>query len=59
VDAERETAHHFIDELHGGPLVTGVVDLQHSNAGAVIDGGELIQAFASARDPLEKLHVQL
>src|SRR5262249_32455983 len=36
-----------------------VVDLQDANPGAIVDRRELIQPAARARDPLEKLHVQL
>src|SRR4029450_11500722 len=49
----------FIYKLDGVQLVAGGVDLEHPNAGAVVDGGELIQSRARAGDALEELHVQL
>src|SRR5258708_1585840 len=58
-NAERKPPQHLIDEANGRGLVAGVVDLQHADPGAIIDGGELIQALLGARDPLEELHVQL
>jgi hypothetical protein len=40
-------------------LVAHVVDLQHSDASAVIDGGELIEAFPGACNPLKEFDVDL
>ena len=40
-------------------LVAAVVDLEHPDAGAVVDGRELIQAPPGTRDALEELDVHL
>src|SRR5690606_20143836 len=37
----------------------GVVDLEHPDTRAVVDGGELIEPLARPRDALEELHVHL
>ena len=58
-DAEREPAEDVVDKADGGALIAGVVDLQHSKTGAVIDRRELIETFLRARDALEELHIQL
>jgi hypothetical protein len=36
-----------------------VVDLEHPNAGAIVDGRELVEAPPAARDAFEKLDVDL
>ena len=59
VNAERQPAHDFIDELNRRPLVAGVVHLEHPKARAVVDRGELIQALLGAGNALKELHVQL
>lgn len=59
VDAEREALPHFVDELDSPALIAAVVHLQDSNARAIIDRGELIEALARARDALEELHIEL
>jgi hypothetical protein len=59
VDAERQPVPDVVDESDGGALVARVVDLQHANPGAIVNGGELIEPLAGAGDPLEELHVQL
>src|SRR5688572_442714 len=59
VDAKRQAAQDIIDERDGGPLRTGVVDLEHANAGAIIDRGELIEAPACAGNAFQKLDVHL
>src|SRR5262245_18292449 len=58
-DAEREPAQHFIDESNRRPLVAGIEHLQHANARAVVDRGELVQPFPSPRDPLKELDIDL
>jgi hypothetical protein len=40
-------------------LVADIVDLEHTDARAVIDGRELIEASFGARDSLEEFHVDL
>ena len=40
-------------------LRAGVVDLQHADARAVVDGGELVEPLARPRNALEELHVHL
>ena len=59
VDAERQPTQDLVDELDGRPLIAGVVDLEHANAGAVVNGGELIQSLLGAGNTLEELHIQL
>ena len=59
VHAERQPPQDVVDEADRRALVAGVVDLEHANARAVVDGRELIEALSGARDPLEELHVHL
>src|SRR4030095_13951469 len=59
VDAEGEPPEDVINEGDRRTLSARVEDFQHANAGAVVDRGELIEAPARARDPLEKLDVDL
>lgn len=59
VDAKRQAPTHFVDEADRGALVARVVDLQDPNPRAIINGRELIQSLARARNPLEELHIQL
>ena len=40
-------------------MVAGIVDFEDANAGAVVNGGELIQALLGTRNALEELHIQL
>src|SRR5687767_10208108 len=56
---ETAAAQHLVDEVDRRRLVTGVVDLEHADARAVVDGRELIQPLPRARDALEELHVHL
>jgi hypothetical protein len=58
-DAERQPAADVVDKPNCRPLVAGVEDLQHADAGAVVDRGELIEAFARAWQTLQELHVDL
>jgi hypothetical protein len=57
--SERQAAEHFVDEPDGGALVAGVVDLQDPNAGAIVDGCELIEAAARPGNSFQELHIQL
>jgi hypothetical protein len=59
VDAEGQPPEDVIDEFDGRPLIAGVVDLQHANAGAIVDRRELVEPPAGAGDPLKKLDVEL
>ena len=59
MDAERQAAEDVVDELDGRALITGIVDLEHANPGAIVDRRELVEAPAGARNPLEKLDVDL
>ena len=59
VHAKRQPPHDVVDELDGRALVARVVHLEHPNARAIVDGGELIEPLPGARNALEELHVQL
>jgi hypothetical protein len=59
VDAEGQSPEDVIDEGDGHPLIAGVVDFQHANAGAFVDRRELVEPPAGARNPLKKLDVDL
>ena len=59
VDAEWQPTQDLVDEPDGRPLVAGVVDFEDANAGAVVNGGELIQPLLGTRNALEELHIQL
>lgn len=51
---------HVVDELDGDLLVALGIDAQHPQSRAVVDGGELVEPFASSsRDGFEKLDVDL
>ena len=56
---EGEPPPHLVDELDRRGLVAAVVDLEHPDAGAIVDGRELIEAPPGARDALEELDVHL
>ena len=49
VDAERQPPEDVIDECDRRPLIAGVEDLQHANAGAIVDRRELVEPPARAR----------
>jgi len=59
VDAEGQPTQDLVDEPDGRPLVAGIVDFEHANAGAVVNGGELIQPLLGTRNALEEFHIQL
>src|SRR4029453_14616865 len=42
LDPEREPLQQVVEELDGGLLVATVIDAQHAEPGAVVDGGELV-----------------
>jgi hypothetical protein len=58
-DAERELLEDVVDELDGGPLGDLRVDAQHPDAGAVVDGRELVVLLARARQGGDEFHVDL
>jgi len=57
-DPEREPPAHIVEEADGCALIAGVEDLQHPNARAVIDRGELTEGLP-ALQARERLHVHL
>ena len=57
--SEPKPSDDLVHKADGRLLVAHVVDLQHSDAGAVIDGGELTEAFPGARNPLKEFDVDL
>ena len=59
MNAKRQALSDFVDESDCRALVARVVDLQHANPRAIVDGGELIQSLARAGNALEELDVQL
>ena len=59
LDAKRQPASHLVDEPDGRSLIAGVIDLEHTDPGAVVDGRELVEALLRSRDALEELHVHL
>ena len=58
-DTEREPLPNLVQETDCRALVAGIIDLQYSDTGAVVDGGELIEPFPRPRDAFEELHVHL
>ena len=59
VDAKREAPPHLVHEADRGALVARVEHFEYANPRAVVDRGELVEPAATARDPLEELHVEL
>ena len=57
--SEGQSTNHFIYETDGRLLIADIVDLQHSDARAVIDRRELVQAFLGQSDSFEEFHVDL
>jgi hypothetical protein len=57
--SEREPPDDFVHKADSRLLVAHIVDLKHTDAGAVIDGGELIETFPRACDPLQEFYVNL
>jgi hypothetical protein len=58
-DPEGEPPPYLVHELDRRRLVAAVVDLEHPDAGAIVDGSELVEATSGARDALEELDVHL
>jgi hypothetical protein len=59
LDAERQAANDLVGEVDRRRLVARVVNLEHPNARAVIDGRELVEALLRPGDALEELYVHL
>ena len=58
-DPKRQASEDVVNEADRRGLVAGVEYLEDSDAGAVVDGRELVEAFPAAGNTLEKLHVNL
>jgi len=56
---ERQPRENFVDELNRGLLLAFLIELQHPEAGAIIDGRVLIVPSSSSRDPRKELHIEL
>jgi hypothetical protein len=57
--SEGKASDDLIHEADSCLLVAGIVDLEHTDARAVIDCRELIETSLRARDSLEEFHVDL
>ena len=57
--SEGQARQHIIHKVTGILLVVALVDLEHSQACAIIDRRELEVAFALARDGLQELGINL
>ncbi len=57
--SKRQPTYDLVDESNRRSLFAGVVNLQHADSRAVVDGGELVQALPRAGDALEELDVHL
>jgi hypothetical protein len=55
--AEGQPPNDLVHEADRRRLVAGIVDLEHPDTRAVIDCGELIEAFSASCDPFQELHV--
>src|SRR5262245_13734740 len=49
-DSEGQTTNDLVGEANCRALVARVVDFQYSDASAVVDGGELVEALSGPRD---------
>ena len=58
-DAEGEPGEEVVEELEGGLLVEPGIGPEDAEAGAVVDGGELVEAFALGADGGDELNVDL
>jgi hypothetical protein len=58
-DTKGQSLSNLVQEADGRALLAGIVNLQYPDTGAIIDGGELIQALTRPRDALKELHVHL
>ena len=59
VDSERQAVQDVVDESNGGGLIARIIELEDPDPCAIVNRGELEEAFPRARNPLQKLHVQL
>jgi hypothetical protein len=62
LDPEREPLQQVVQELDGGLLVAPVIEAQHSEPGAVVDGGELVVLLGlvgGAGKRLDELDIEL
>jgi hypothetical protein len=59
VDAERQSAHHLVNELDRRALIARVEDLEDPDPRAIVNRGELKQPSACPGDALEELDVYL
>lgn len=59
VDAEGEARQEVVEELDRGLLVAAREDLEHPQAGAVVDGRELVEPLALRSDGSDELDVDL
>jgi hypothetical protein len=59
LDPERQFGQQVVEELDGGLLIASRVDPEHSQAGAVVDGGELVEAFPGSSNGGYELDVDL
>jgi hypothetical protein len=57
--SEGKPSDDLVHEADGRLLVADVVDFEHTDARAVIDGRELIEAFLGTRYSLKEFHVDL
>lgn len=55
MDTERESLSDLIEEPDRRALVAGIVDLENPDTGAVVDRGELVEAFARPCDRTPEL----
>src|SRR5581483_2141797 len=58
-DPKGEPPNNLIHKADRRSLVARIVDLEHPDARAIVDGSELVQTLLRAGDPLEELNVQL
>jgi hypothetical protein len=56
---EGKPSNDFVHEANSGLLVADVVDLEHTNARAVVDRCELIKPLSGSGNPLKEFHVDL
>jgi hypothetical protein len=59
LDWEGELGQEIVEELDGGLLVAAGIDAEDPEAGAVVDGGELVVALAGGADGGDELDVDL
>ena len=59
LDSEGQFGEEIVEELDGGLLVAFRIDAQHPESGAVVDGGELVEAFPGPTNRGDELDVDL